>query len=197
MFNVMKARAALPVLFAACALSLPAQNPSVEIANLREDVRMLHQRVERLELMIEQLQSQNSRLQTQAAAGAQSYATVTQLNEAIAEVNRAAKSAAAGNRTEILAQIQRQLDGLARQTNDALASLSRSRTASAATVTAPAFTDNFPKDGITYTVQRGDTISVIARKTGAKVQDIINANRIADATKLMPGDKLFIPGGKE
>jgi LysM repeat protein len=196
MFNAMKAKAALPALFAVCTLSLPAQNPSVEIANLRQDVQMLYQRIERLELMIEQLQSQNSQLQNQAAVGAQSHATVAQLNEAIAEVNRAAKAAAAGNRTEILNQVQRQLDGLAKQTNDALASLSRSR-ASTATVTAPAFTDNFPKEGITYTVQRGDTISVIARKTGAKVQDIINANRIADATKLMPGDKLFIPGGKE
>ncbi|MDR0353347.1 MAG: LysM peptidoglycan-binding domain-containing protein [Opitutaceae bacterium] len=193
----MKTKAALSALFAACTLSLPAQNPSVEIANLRQDVQMLYQRIERLELMIEQLQSQNSRLQSQAAAGAQSYATVAQLNEAIAEVNRAAKAAATGNRTEILNQVQRQLDGLAKQTNDALASLSRNRAAATATVTPPVFTDNFPKEGITYTVQRGDTISVIARKTGAKVQDIINANRIADATKLMPGDNLFIPGGKE
>ncbi|MDR2673523.1 MAG: LysM peptidoglycan-binding domain-containing protein [Opitutaceae bacterium] len=195
----MKTKAALPALFTACLLPLSAQNPAVEITNLREDVRILYQRIERLELMVEQLQAQNSRLQTQAAAGAQSYATVAQLNEAIAEVNRAAKAAAAGSRTEILGQIQRQLDALARQTNDAFAALSRNRAAANATaaVTPPVFSTDFPKEGITYTVQRGDTISVIARKTGAKVQDIINANRIADATKLMPGEKLFIPGAKE
>jgi LysM repeat protein len=201
MLKVMKAKAALPVLFAACTLSLPAQNPSIEIANLRQDVQMLYQRIERLELMIEQLQAQNSQLQNQASVGAQSYATVAQLNEAIAEVNRAAKAAAAGNRTEILNQVQRQLDGLARQTNaafDALSAPSRGGgRAATGPVAPPVFSDIFPKEGITYTVQRGDNISAIARKTGAKQQDIINANRIADPTKLMPGDKLFIPGGKE
>ncbi|MDR0901417.1 MAG: LysM peptidoglycan-binding domain-containing protein [Opitutaceae bacterium] len=193
----MKAGAGLLALFAAvCALPLPAQNPSVEIANLRQDVHNLNERVARLELMVEQLQAQNSQLQNQASAGAQSYATVAQLNEAIAEVNRAAKSAATGNRAEILSQVQRQLDGIAKQTNDALASLSRNRSPGAS-VTPPVFSDNFPKEGITYTVKSGDNISSIARKTGAKQQDIINANRIADVTKLMPGDKLCIPGGTE
>jgi LysM repeat protein len=202
MFNRTKAQAALLALLAACALPLAAQNPAAEIANLRQDVQVLYQRIERLELMVEQLQAQNSKLQNQASVGAQSYATVAQLNEAIAEVNRAAKSAATGNRAEILSQIQRQLDALAKQTNDALAALSRvagggGNRAPAGPVAAPVFSDNFPKEGITYTVKAGDNISAIARKTGAKQPDIINANRIADPTKLMPGDKLFIPGGKE
>ena len=58
------------------------------------------------------------------------------------------------------------------------------------------FTDDFPKDGVSYTVQKGDTLATIARKTGARQQDIINANRLADPSRITVGQTLFIPGGK-
>ena len=45
-------------------------------------------------------------------------------------------------------------------------------------------------------MQPGDTLSKIAQKTGAKLSDIINANKIADPTKVQVGQQLFIPGGK-
>ena len=38
--------------------------------------------------------------------------------------------------------------------------------------------------------------TAIAQKTGAKLQDIVNANKIADPTKIRVGQTLFIPGGK-
>jgi LysM repeat protein len=37
---------------------------------------------------------------------------------------------------------------------------------------------------------------VIARKTGARAQDIINANKLADPSRIQAGQVLFIPGGK-
>ena len=63
-------------------------------------------------------------------------------------------------------------------------------------VTTPTFTEDYPKEGVSYTVQKGDTLSNIAHKTGAKMQDIINANKIADPTRLQVGQTLFIPQGK-
>jgi len=45
-------------------------------------------------------------------------------------------------------------------------------------------------------VQKGDTLATIARKTGARQQDIINANRLADPSRITVGQTLFIPGGK-
>jgi len=36
----------------------------------------------------------------------------------------------------------------------------------------------------------------LARRTGARVQDIINANKITDPAKIQVGQTLFIPGGK-
>jgi LysM repeat protein len=58
------------------------------------------------------------------------------------------------------------------------------------------FAENYPKDGVSYTVQKGDTLPAIAKKTGGKVQDIINANKIADPSRIAAGQTLFIPGGK-
>ena len=47
-----------------------------------------------------------------------------------------------------------------------------------------------------YTVQKGDTLGLIAKKTGARQQDIVNANRLADPSRITVGQTLFIPGGK-
>jgi LysM repeat protein len=58
------------------------------------------------------------------------------------------------------------------------------------------FSDDYSKEGVSYTVQKGDTLALIAKKTGAKQQDIINANKIADPARIAVGQTLFIPGGK-
>ena len=42
----------------------------------------------------------------------------------------------------------------------------------------------------------GDTMAVIAKTTGAKPQDIIHANKLADPSRITTGQTLFIPGGK-
>jgi LysM repeat protein len=58
------------------------------------------------------------------------------------------------------------------------------------------FTEDYPKEGVSYTVQKGDNLALIAKKTGAKQQDIINANKISDPSRIAVGQTLFIPGGK-
>lgn len=187
-------------LLGACALTVslsaqPAQSPASELANLREDVRLLLQRTGDLTLRVEQLEAENARL---ARAGAtQTYATLVQLNEAVAELNRVIRAADQQTKAETLQVVNTQIEKLAVQTNAALDSVTRARTTPAATPVAPvAFTDNFPKEGVSYTVASGDTLSRIAQKTGAKVADIINANRIADPARVQVGQVLFIPGGK-
>ena len=56
------------------------------------------------------------------------------------------------------------------------------------------FSDDFPKEGVTHTVQAGESLSAIAKKYGVPMKSIQNANRIADPTKLHVGQSLFIPG---
>jgi len=180
-----------------CALASGAlaQTPSsVDFANLREDVRGLTQRVGELTLRLEQLERENAELRQRSGAVEKNHATLAQLNERIADLNRNIRAAVATSKEEVLQQVSGQLEKLGKQTNAALESLAKNPTAKAAGATA--FAEDFPKEGLSYTVQKGDTLAVIARKTGAKQQDIVNANKISDPSRIVVGQTLFIPGGK-
>jgi LysM repeat protein len=164
---------------------------AMELASLREDVRMLTQRVGELSLTVEQLSRENSSLQARAS---QSYVTVEQLNKAIADLNRTTQTALADQRRDVLAQVARQIEQLGRQTNAALDALAKNQATRPAVQTS--FSEDFPKQGVTYTVQAGDTLSTIAQRHGARMQDIINANKISDPTRLQVGQSIFIPQRK-
>ena len=166
-------------------------NPRIELANLRQDVLQLTQRVGELNMMVEQLTRENNALKDKTS---QSHVTIEQLNQSVADLNRAMQAGLAEQKREVLAQVGSQMERLAKQTQaaiDALAKNQATRPAVQAT-----FKDDFPKEGVNYTVQTGDTLSGIAKKTGAKLQDIRNANKIADDTKIRVGQTLFIPQGK-
>lgn len=177
----------------ALAATALAQTPpnQIELANLREDVRGLTQRVGDLTLRVEQLERENVALRTKAGTTEKNSATLVQLNDAIADLNRDFKAAIASAKAETLQQVGAQLEKLANQTNAALDSLAKAQ-AMRPPVQAT-FAENYPKEGASYTVQKGDTLALIARKTGSKQQDIINANKLADPSHLEVGQTLFIP----
>jgi LysM repeat protein len=173
------------------AFAQPANNTAFELAGLREDVRLLQQRLGELALTVEQLGRENSSLQSKAN---QSYATIEQLNKAIADLNRTLQGDLSEQKREILQQVATQLERMGKQTNAALEALAKNQAARPAVQTN--FAEDFPKQGINYTVQTGDTLSAIAQKNGAKMQDIVNANKLSDPTKIRVGQTLFIPLGK-
>jgi LysM repeat protein len=39
-------------------------------------------------------------------------------------------------------------------------------------------------------------VAIIAKRTGARAADIINANKLTDPSLIFVGQVLFIPGGK-
>lgn len=172
-----------------------AQTPAqVELANLREDVRGLAQRVAELTLRLEQAERENAELRRRAAADASARVTLAQLQAAVAEAEKSARDAIAASRTETLQHVAGQIEKLAKQTNAAIDSLAKAQTPRPTPTIK--FAEDFPKEGVSYTVQKGDTLAVIAKKTGAKQQDIINANKLADPSRIVVGQTLFIPGGK-
>ena len=162
-----------------------------ELQSLRADLQLLQQRVGELALSVEQLSRENPALQTKAS---QSYVTLEQLNKTIADINRTIQANLAEQKSEILNQVSAQLAKLGRQSQAAIDALAKNQATRPAIQTT--FTENFPKEGINYTVQTGDTLSGIAKKTGGKLSDIRNANKISDDTKIRVGQTLFIPQGK-
>jgi LysM repeat protein len=172
----------------AMAQTAPSQ---VELANLREDVRGLVQRVGDLTLRIEQLERENAALRAQSGAAEKNYATLAQLNDAVSDLNREFKSTVASTKTDTLQQVGAQIEKLANQTNAALDSLAKAQAARPPVTTI--FAENYAKEGVSYTVQKGDNLAIIAKKTNAKQQDIINANKLSDPSRLTVGQTLFIP----
>ena len=166
-------------------------NTRLEVANLRQDVALLTQRVGELTMAVEQLTRENNALQTTAN---QNYVTIEQLNRSVADINRTLQAALADQKREVLQQVAGQIERLGKQTNAALDALAKNQ--ATRPVVQTSFSEDFPKEGINYTVVNGDTLSGIAKKTGAKLADIRNANKIADDTKIQVGQTLFIPQGK-
>lgn len=182
------------LVMAGVAASAQAQNIQYELANLREDMRGLAQRVGELAMRVEQLERENSELRGKASVAASSNVTIEQLNEAVADLNRAIKASAASTKSETLQQVSGQIKVLAQQTNAAIDSVAKGQATRAAVQTV--FTEDYAKEGVSYTVQKGDTLSSIAQKHSARMADIVNANKISDPTRINVGQTLFIPAAK-
>jgi LysM repeat protein len=197
-------RLALACAALSLSIAAPRAPAQAEIADLREDVRGLTERVGELSLRVEQLERENAKLRERVSAGEgnRDLATAAQLNAAVADLNASIKSSVASSRSEILQQVAAQMESLAKQTNAALDSLAKAgptaqaRPAAVPQGAKPAPGGAYPKEGVSYTVQKGDTVGLIAKKTGAKAQDIIDANKLADPSRIQAGQVLFVPGGK-
>jgi len=189
----------------AASLAAPRAVAQTDVADLKEDVRGLTERLNELSLRVEQLEHENAGLRDKvsAAAGSRDLVTTSQLNGAVADLNASVKEAVASSREEILQKVAAQMENLAKQTNAALDSVARQsapapRPAAPAPASAPKadFGSAYPREGVSYTVLKGDSLGAIAKKTGAKAQDIIDANKLADPSRIQAGQVLFVPGGK-
>jgi LysM repeat protein len=174
----------------AVALAQVGSSLPMEVAGLREDVRALVQRVGELSLRVEQLERENAQLRQATSGLDATYATAAQLNAAVADLNRAIRAGDAATREQTTTAIRE----LARQTNTAIDSVAKGAATRAPVQTT--FSEDFPREGVSYTVQRGDTLSSIASKFGSTVRDIQNANKISDPRNIQVGQTLFIPGAK-
>jgi LysM repeat protein len=204
MFGRYVLRRLMPACSAVALLSAaPIAHAQTEIADMHEDIRGLTQRLNELSLRVEQVEHENAELRSKVGAldGNRDTVTTAQLNSAVADLNASIQSAVGASRTEILEKVATQMEKLARETNAALDSISKATSPAVAREIAPAapakaFGDAYPKEGVSYTVQKGDSLGGIARKTGAKAQDIIDANKLVDPSRIQAGQVLFVPGGK-
>ncbi len=169
----------------------------VQLANVREDIRVLDERTRLLTAQVEELTRENRQLRdrleraeqvTNSQAG--SFVTLSQMNQAIADMAASLRE----SDHETVIKVTKQMESLANQTQKALNSLAKSASVRSASSTPTIkFTDNYPKTGITYTVQSGDTLSSIATKYNSTTKDIQNANKISDPKQLQVGQILFLP----
>ena len=158
--------------------SLPAT-----VAGLKQDIAMLNQQVRALRLEVEQMHHENAALQERIAK-------LSSLANLLREEYQTADES---NRHSILAEVSRQLKMLAKEIKSGSNVIADTSHLPSATPPSLEFPQDYPKMGVEYTVESGDTLSGIARDYSATVKDIQNANQIADPLLLQVGQTIFIP----
>jgi len=169
-----------------------AQN--VAIADLQQDMALLKREVGQLRLEVEQLRRENSEL----ASRIKSVQGSTVGNDVVrAQVSSVKSEVSAQNdalKREIISQVKKDMEAMAAQTNAAMEKLAKAISVKPQAPLQPAFSNDFPQNGFTYTVKSGDSLSKIARSNKSKVKWIQDANKIADPSRgLRVGDQIFIP----
>jgi LysM repeat protein len=167
------------------------------VANLSQDVNLLGQGLKTVRLEIEELRRENARLRSQVAAASSksdTNAQISNLSVAIETLRREYGSADARQKQQILAELNRQISVLAKETQVAINSIAKAAYNQPKVATPVHFSDDFPKTGKTYVVRSGDTLSKIARDHGSTIKHIQNANKIVNPSKdLQVGETIFIP----
>jgi len=169
----------------------------VTVANLSQDVSQMSQQLKTLRLEIEQMHRENNQLRSQVAAATSNRQTevqISSLSSAIEALRREYKAADASQKEQIMAEVTRQMQALAKETETAIKTVAEAVGSEPQVETPVHFSSDYPKTGVTYTVRSGDTLSKIAREHDSTIKHIQNANKIVNPAKdLQVGQTIFIP----
>jgi LysM repeat protein len=169
---------------------------NVQLANLRSDVDRLDQMVRALRVEVEALRRETAAArqqvteQMQAASG--SSVTRAELTAVLADFEQRIQAVNQLSRETLVDEVSKEIETLAQQTQRAVSALSKSIEGQPQLEQVIVFSDDYPRSGTSYTVQRGDSLNRIARELGSKVDWIRNANRLSSDI-IFPGQELFIP----
>ncbi len=172
--------------------NLSAQNKEARalVADLSQDIALMDRQVRGLKLDIEILKENQAETNKQSSI----RALEIKLNQMSNDLN-ALKTAISAQEKRIKQAV---LDEVAKQMNVYVSNINSQlglkNNSEKKSEVKEVFTDNYPKSGVSYEVQSGDTLSQIAVQFGSKVEYIQNANQINDpARDLRVGDIIFIP----
>lgn len=173
-----------------------SDNLRVTVANLNQDMSLLAQQVKTIRLEMEELRRENARLRAQVAAGAnrENQTQINDLSTAVEALRREYRAADEAQKQQIIAEVNRQMRALAKETQAAINSVATAVSGQPQVELPVHFSSDYPKTGITYTVRSGDTLSKIARDHASTVKHIQNANKIVNPSRdLRVGETIFIP----
>jgi chromosome segregation ATPase len=179
------------------AISALSAQTRITLADVYQQVEQLRAQVGRLQLDMEALQRENDSLRKALEIqGKQQSALVSQCNQITAQVNSQLgmlPQREAALKKEIYAEVTRQMEDLAKQTQTGFDQLTKARAYGQSQTQTTTFDQDYPQTGVPYVVQPGDSLSSIARKLNSTVRDIQNANQISDPRNLKAGDTIFVP----
>lgn len=172
-----------------------------ELANLTQDYHAMRQEWGQLILEIEDLRRDNEALKREISQLKESQHELRGDFQKMAlvwdqgwkNVYREMESGSKKQKHEIIQEVTRQINNLASEIQHTIDLLAKAPKHSGKEKGIASFSDDYPKEGIAYTVQAGDNLSSIAKRYNSTVKDIQNANHIADPRELRSGQTIFIP----
>ena len=173
------------------------QNERIMMANLKQDLELINREVTGLRSEVELLRRENAQLRvaleqvSRTSHSNQETGLVLKLQNrmqvlelAVKQSERARESMQDGVNQKFKQMIEQMNLGFEQVT---------SQNKQKSVPQTPSFSTDYPKNGFVHKVEKGETVSSIAQKYQSKVSWIIDANQIADPTKVFVGRELFVP----
>jgi len=186
------------VLFLCSFLCQDSVFANVEIANLKQDLQLFSREVAGLRSEVELMRRENAQLrmaleQITRQSNARSGDSQGMMSQVDARLRTIEKRVSANEQAlgAMQSNVDSKMSDLITQMNKGFDKVSSSSANSAASQ--PTFSTDYPQKGFVHKVEKGETVSSIAKKYQSKISWIINANQIADATKVNVGKELFVP----
>ncbi|HAF59193.1 MAG TPA: hypothetical protein DCL00_06355 [Opitutae bacterium] len=185
------------VVFVLLACSCLGQTDAkILLANLKQDIELINREVRGLRSEVELLRRENAQLRVamdrtnRANKQSQETGLVLELQNRLQALELAFKQSerARGSNQE---ELNKKFQQIVEQMNRGFEQVTSAR--ATAPVKEPSFSNDYPKNGFVHKVEKGETVSSIAKKYNSKVSWIINANEIGDPTKVFVGRELFVP----
>lgn len=170
---------------------------SIRVANLKQDMELVTRELVGLRTEVELLRRENAQLriqleQTTRIKSSEAVSSSSSLQSMGNRLQAIESRLTKNEQTQITLQksIESKIKDLIAQMNKGFDQV---QSTNKPAPTPPSFNQDYPQKGFVHKVEKGETISSIAKKYNSKTQWIINANQIVDPKKVFIGKELFIP----
>ena len=170
---------------------------NVQVANLKQDLELISRELAGLRSEVELLRRENAQLRVVVDSVSKkskseqgvSSSQMVQIDGRLSSLEKRVQSNAV-SQGKIQTSFNQQIQELIKQMNNGFEKISKSTVSQAPAQT---FSTDYPQKGFVHKVERGETVSSIAKKYESKIKWIIDANQIVDPTKVYVGKELFVP----
>ena len=170
---------------------------NVQVANLKQDLELISREVAGLRSEVELLRRENAQLRVVVQSFSKkahsdqgiSAAQMVQVTGRLSSIEKNVQEKA-GSQVKMQTTVNQQMQELIKQMNDGFEKISQGPTTP---TPAMSFSTDYPQKGFVHKVEKGETVSSIAKKYESRVKWIIDANQITDPTKVSVGKELFVP----
>ena len=170
---------------------------NVIVANLKQDMELVSRELAGLRTEVELLRRENAQLRVQVEQSQRKHSSDAGVsNDVLQRMSDRllAFETRLNQNSDSQIALQKSIDSKMR---DLILQMNKGfdqvQSSSKPVSSVQSFSKDYPQNGFVHKVEKGETVSSIAKKYTSSVTWIINANQIVDPKKVNVGKELFIP----